>query len=182
MTTTMNAQVSRFVPLAKRVAYTAAKRFQPGDIDRDRLLSASLYAIVQALETYNPHRCKLKTWITCKCRWAVGDEIRLQIGRRGRPKRRPIPHSLAWQSFPDEQPPALDDDFDRDDLRTEAERLIDSVDLTPLERDMIRARIVSMDPLHVVADDFRCRPSVVSRRTSAALAKLRHHYREATNV
>ena len=132
-----------------RLAYKFSRTVRaPGDMSREEWQAECLYALVLAVETWNPSRGALSTMVHYLVRYARFNHIRrLHTKRRGFGQTRALgdlEHHLGREAD-------LDSGMEMDEVRVQADRLIST--LPAIHQQVIRGRMAGRT-LKDIGSDF----------------------------
>jgi len=136
--------IERYVPLARTCARRV--RIESAVLDSDDLFSAALLGLIDAVDRFEPDRgVPFEAYASLRIRGAIVDELR-RADERGRGVRsEAMPKAISldllvedeWQAFLGQADDAIDEAFEREDLRG---RLRGALDGLPTRQREVLAR------------------------------------------
>lgn len=134
--------IERYLPLAREVARHAHVGWS-AVADGDDLASAAFLGLIDAVDRFQPDRgVPFEAYARLRIRGAIIDELR-RLDERGRSAETDRPRAVSldglvedeWQAFLAHADDAIDDAFEREDLRGRVERALDM--LPPRQREVL---------------------------------------------
>ena len=136
--------IERYVPLARTCARRV--RIESAVLDSDDLFSAALLGLIDAVDRFEPDRgVPFEAYASLRIRGAIVDELRRGDERGRGVRREAMPKAISldllvedeWQAFLGKADDAIDEAFEREDLRG---RLRGALDGLPTRQREVLAR------------------------------------------